>query len=132
MALGKVENVRLQGVEFGLSGEDLSSGTRGVGNKSISSEVSISHDGGDLLFIWEENADLLVWDGMFTQKEITDKKGWGHSSIEQAIDFNVGANCKKILITHHAPSRSDKELDRISKGLPELFMLARDGLEMEV
>jgi thiamine pyrophosphokinase len=55
MALGKVENVRLQGVEFGLSGEDLSSGTRGVGNKSISSEVSISHDGGDLLFIWEAN-----------------------------------------------------------------------------
>jgi len=55
MALGKVENVRLQGVEFALSGEDLSSGTRGVGNKSISSEVSISHDGGDLLFIWEAN-----------------------------------------------------------------------------
>ena len=55
MALGKVENVRLQGVEFALSGEDLSSGTRGVGNKSISSEVSISHEGGDLLFIWEAN-----------------------------------------------------------------------------
>ena len=55
MALGKVENVRFQGVEFSLSGEGLSSGTRGVGNKSISSEVSISHDGGDLLFIWEAN-----------------------------------------------------------------------------
>ena len=31
---------------------------------------------------FSENADLLVWDGMFTQKEIADKKGWGHSSIE--------------------------------------------------
>ena len=55
MALGKVENVRLQGVEFTLDGENLYSGTRGVGNKSVSTEVSISHDGGDLLFIWEAN-----------------------------------------------------------------------------
>ena len=69
---------------------------------------------------------------MFTQEELADKKGWGHSSIEQAIDFNTAANCKKILITHHAPNRSDKELDQIAKDLPELFTLARDGLEIEV
>ncbi len=55
MAFGKVENVNLQGVEYSLSGEDLFSGTRGVGNKSISNEVSVSHEGGDLLFIWEAN-----------------------------------------------------------------------------
>ena len=79
---------------------------------------------------FSKNADLLIWDGMFTQRELADKKGWGHSSIEQAIDFNSGANCKKILIAHHAPSRSDKELDQIAKDLPELFILARDGLEM--
>ena len=81
---------------------------------------------------FSKNADLLIWDGMFTQEELTDKKGWGHSSIEQAIDFNTGANCKKILITHHAPNRSDKELDQIAKDLPELFTLAKDGLEIEV
>ena len=81
---------------------------------------------------FSENADLLVWDGMFTHEEIGDKKGWGHSSIEQAIDFNTGANCNKIVITHHAPSRSDKELDQIAKDLPELFILAKDGLEIEV
>ena len=81
---------------------------------------------------FSKNADLLIWDGMFTQEELADKKGWGHSSIEQAIDFNTAANCKKILITHHAPNRSDKELDQIAKDLPELFTLARDGLEIEV
>ena len=81
---------------------------------------------------FSKNADLLVWDGMFTQKELVDKKGWGHSSIEQAIDFNTLAKCKKILITHHAPSRSDKELDQIEKDFPDLFTIARDGLEMEV
>tara|TARA_B100000242_G_scaffold21353_1_gene12936 strand:+ start:3789 stop:4592 length:804 start_codon:yes stop_codon:yes gene_type:complete len=81
---------------------------------------------------FSKNADLLVWDGMFTHEELADKKGWGHSSIEQAINFNTGANCKKIVITHHAPSRSDKELDQIAKDLPELFLLAKDGLEIEV
>ena len=55
MAFGKVESVNLQGVEFELSNEVLTSGTRGVGNKSISKEVTISHEGGDLLFIWEAN-----------------------------------------------------------------------------
>ena len=81
---------------------------------------------------FSKNADLLVWDGMFTQEELANKKGWGHSSIEQAIEFNKAANCKKILITHHAPNRSDTELDQIAKNLPELFTLARDGLEIEV
>ena len=81
---------------------------------------------------FSKNADLLIWDGMFTEKELADKKGWGHSSIEQAIDFNSIANCKKMIITHHAPYRSDKELDQIAVELPELFTLARDGLEIKV
>ena len=81
---------------------------------------------------FSKNADLLIWDGMFTEKELADKIGWGHSSVEQAIDFNSIANCKKIIITHHAPYRSDKELDQIAIELPELFTLARDGLEIKV
>ena len=81
---------------------------------------------------FSEQADLLVWDGMFTEKELAEKKGWGHSSIKQAIDFNTGANCKKMVITHHSPQRSDKELDQIAVELPEVFTLARDGLEIKV
>ena len=55
MALGKVANVRIKGTEFELEKQDLFSGTRGIGNKAISNEILISHDGGDLLFIWEAN-----------------------------------------------------------------------------
>ena len=77
-------------------------------------------------------ADLLIWDGMFTQKELSTKKGWGHSSIEQAIDFNKDANCKKVIIAHHAPHRSDQELDQIAEILPDLFILSRDKLKIGV
>ena len=55
MAFGKVENVSLEGTEFNLNKQDLFTGTQGVGNKVVSKEISISHEGGDLLFIWEAN-----------------------------------------------------------------------------
>ena len=42
------------------------------------------------------------------------------------------ANCKKVLISHHAPGRSDQDLDRIASSLPELFVVASDRLEIEV
>jgi thiamine pyrophosphokinase len=56
MAFGKVSEVILSGVEFELNGEDISTGTRGVGNRVTEGEVKISHNAGDLLFIWEGNA----------------------------------------------------------------------------
>lgn len=55
MALGDVSKVSITGVEYELDGEDLQTGTRGVGNKASSTHVKISHYGGDLLFIWEAN-----------------------------------------------------------------------------
>ncbi len=55
MAFGDVTNVTISGVEFELDNEDLHTGTRGVGNMTTSGLVKISHDGGNLLFIWEAN-----------------------------------------------------------------------------
>lgn len=57
MAFGNVTNVSIAGVEYEITSEDLQTGTRGVGNRVKSSTVTISHDGGNLLFIWE--ADVL-------------------------------------------------------------------------
>ena len=53
MALGDVAKVTITGVEYVLEEEDLKTGTRGVGNKANSSPVTVYHNGGDLLFIWE-------------------------------------------------------------------------------
>jgi len=52
---GIVEKVTISGVEFVIENENISSGTRGVGNKVTEEVVKISHEGGDLLFIWEAN-----------------------------------------------------------------------------
>ena len=63
------------------------------------------------LSIFCDNADLLIWDGMFTEKELLSKRGWGHSSIEQADQFTKKFNVKRTVICHHAPNRTDKEIE---------------------
>jgi thiamine pyrophosphokinase len=55
MAFGIVKDVTISGVEFELENEDMFSGTKGVGNRVTEQTVKISHEGGDLLFIWEAN-----------------------------------------------------------------------------
>lgn len=56
MPFGNVSNVTLEGTYFELQNQNLSNGTKGVGNKTKNNLVSISHETGDLLFIWEANA----------------------------------------------------------------------------
>ena len=79
-----------------------------------------------------ESADLVIWDGMFTNDELTQKKGWGHSSIEQAIDFFEAANVSKVLISHHDPSRTDVKLDNLARSLPEGVDFAKDGMSVSI
>ena len=81
----------------------------------------------DELKIFAENADMVIWDGMFTEEELRVKTGWGHSSIQQGIDFFSSLNCGKIIISHHAPYRTDAELDIIEESLPTGIHLAKDG-----
>jgi phosphoribosyl 1,2-cyclic phosphodiesterase len=62
------------------------------------------------------DADLLVYDTQYTQVEYdTGKKGWGHSSIETAIDMAKRNRVKRLALFHHDPLRSDDELDKLSK-----------------
>jgi phosphoribosyl 1,2-cyclic phosphodiesterase len=66
-------------------------------------------------------ADLLVHDGQYTSEEYKDRVGWGHSSIEDAMQFASLTRVKKLLITHHDPMHSDLQLHDIMKGLKENF-----------
>ena len=71
----------------------------------------------DSLLRFVDGSYLVMWDGMFTEKELEDRQGWGHSSIEQACIFAEQANLEQLRISHHSPSRTDAELDELSKML---------------
>ena len=60
-----------------------------------------------------DNSDTVIWDGMYLESEMLSKKGWGHSSVEQGIDFANKINVKNFLISHHSPLREDKEIKKI-------------------
>ena len=71
----------------------------------------------DSLLKFVKGSRLVLWDGMFTEKELELREGWGHSSIERACIFAEQADIRELIITHHSPARTDDELDQLSKSL---------------
>ena len=56
------------------------------------------------------------------------KPFWGHSTIEQGIEFFHNSGIENMLITHHDPSRTDDQLNVLSKELPKGIIFAKDGM----
>lgn len=81
------------------------------------------------------NADLLIHDAQYTPDELKEKKGWGHSSWEQAVEVAEQAGAKRLALFHHDPEHTDSVLLRIEKEcrsrFPDAF-LAREGAEFEI
>jgi ribonuclease BN (tRNA processing enzyme) len=46
-----------------------------------------------------KDADLLVHEAQYTSEELKAKKGWGHSSYEQAIQVAEMAGVKQLAMT---------------------------------
>ena len=59
------------------------------------------------------DSDLVFWDGMYLDKEKNNFKGWGHSSVQDGLEFAEKYNVKNLLICHHSPLRKDEELTEI-------------------
>ena len=53
--------------------------------------------------------------------EFTHKKGFGHSTWQEAIRLAQAAEVKNLAIYHHDPSRSDVQLDEIEKKAQRVF-----------
>ena len=82
-----------------------------------------------------ENADLLIHDGQYTADELPAKKGWGHSSWEQAVEVAERANVKKLAVTHHDPEHDDNFLSEIERACQKRFsasFLTREGMTVEL
>lgn len=69
-------------------------------------------DGGDAAHIdFLRDADLVIHDAQYTADEFPTKVGWGHSTIEYAVDVAMAANVKTLALYHHDPARSDDAVD---------------------
>jgi len=62
------------------------------------------------------DADVVLHDAQYTQKEyIRGRKGWGHTSMEWAINAAARARVKKLVLIHHDPERTDDQLDELER-----------------
>jgi phosphoribosyl 1,2-cyclic phosphodiesterase len=81
------------------------------------------------------DADLLIHDAQYTPEELKKKRGWGHSSWEQAIEVAIGAKVKRLALFHHDPEHDDAFLLNVEKECQRLFhnsFLAREGMTVEL
>jgi phosphoribosyl 1,2-cyclic phosphodiesterase len=57
--------------------------------------------------------DLLIHDAQYLPGEIADRRGWGHSTYEEVMDLAQQAEVHNLILTHHDPSRTDAEVEKI-------------------
>jgi len=82
-----------------------------------------------------QGADLLVHDAQYTAEELQKRRGWGHSSFDQAMQVAEMAGVKRLALTHHDPEHDDEFLQRIENLCRERFpnaVLAREGMEISL
>jgi phosphoribosyl 1,2-cyclic phosphodiesterase len=76
-------------------------------------------------------ADALLHNAMFTEAEYASRRGWGHGTFEQAVALAERAGVPRLLLFHHAPYRTDAELEHIVEGLRRDAAARHSRLEIE-
>jgi len=88
-----------------------------------------------------EGADLVIYDTMFTAEDYQRIPHYGHSRPGDAVGVCAEAGASRLALFHHAPERTDAEVDAIladtrvlaakdARGLD--VIAAYEGLEIEV
>lgn len=91
-----------------------------AGGRSLVFATDVEH--GDTLdprlVALAEGADLLVHDAQYTEAEYRggqgpSRRGWGHSTWEQAVSLGAQVGARRLALFHHDPTRTDGQLARI-------------------
>ena len=85
--------------------------------------------------------DVLIADCSYTEAEYPSKRGWGHGTFGSSIELARRTGVKTLVCTHHEPTRTDDDLDRVfaealqhfkvGEGDPRVI-LSREGLEIDL
>lgn len=59
--------------------------------------------------------DVLLHDAQFTAAERATADAYGHATVDDAVAFSEQCGARALVLTHHAPSRTDDELDAVAR-----------------
>ena len=107
------------------------------GGKSLVYCTDVEHvDGIDPSVVaLSRGADLLIHDAQYTPEELRGKRGWGHSTWEQAVRVAESAGAKRLALFHHDPEHTDSFLLKVEKECQERFpdaFLARESFQIQI
>ncbi len=78
---------------------------------------------------------MLIHDAQYLEEEYAARSGWGHSSVAHAVAFARAARAGRLVLFHHDPLHSDRNLAVLEARAAELWnggtrppKLAREGM----
>jgi phosphoribosyl 1,2-cyclic phosphodiesterase len=81
-------------------------------------ELDFQHHGGLSIENYArfcEGGDLLIHDAEFTAGEYEQRRTWGHSSWERALDLALKSNVKQLGLFHHNQERTDHQVEDLER-----------------
>ncbi len=76
---------------------------------------SLLHDGDRRHAEFMRGLDLLIHDSQYTPEQMPEKKNWGHSNYEYAVELAGAAGVRHLALTHHEPMHTDAMLIELEK-----------------
>jgi len=101
----------------------------------------LAHDGDKRHVAFLAGADVLVHDAQYAGRDMPAKAGWGHSTVEYAVDVALAGRVKTLVLFHHDPNRDDRGIDELiasaearvaAAGLPLRVLAAAEGEELVI
>jgi phosphoribosyl 1,2-cyclic phosphodiesterase/CheY-like chemotaxis protein len=76
------------------------------------------------------DADLVIHDAQYTAAEYDAKRGWGHSTVEYAVEVCRAAGVRRVALTHHDPMRNDDAVDLMMGALRQRVGAGEMSMEL--
>jgi len=96
-------------------------------------------EGEEKLIEFVRNADVMLFDTMFTEEDYPRHIGWGHSPAKYAVEVAAEAGVKRLGLFHYAPLREDSDIDHLTAVLEESgnkkgveVFASREGMVIEI
>jgi phosphoribosyl 1,2-cyclic phosphodiesterase len=78
-----------------------------------------------------QGSNIFIYDSMYTEEELPNHTGWGHSTWEQGVKLSEAAGVGLFVVFHHDPDHDDDFLDGVAAALAQRLpasVVARDGM----
>lgn len=85
----------------------------------------------EALIAFIRDADLLIYDSTYDDRDFDKYVGWGHSTWQHAVRLAEAANVKTLTLFHHDPGCTDDDLDKRAEELKAIRpndYVAHEGL----